>query len=158
MNPQSSGCERSEGGLCLCLYLSCPGSQSRGALAWTLRTHSKLWAEELAWPYPLLPGPGSHHTNIPQPCPPLFGCKPIPRTRDDRWASFKLKACGRWRVELTVPPQGAPSSTPHLFCLPTAVQFPPRPRGPGDDRLALPQIQALLSSCMFGGNKAPQAK
>ena len=56
------------------------------------------------------------------------------------------------------PPQGAPSSTPPTSCLPTAVQFPPHPRGPGDDRLALPQIQALLSSCAFGGNKALQAK
>ena len=48
--------------------------------------------------------------------------------------------------------------SPHLFCLPTAVQFPPHPRGPGDDRLALPQMQALLSSGTIGGNKALQAK
>lgn len=39
------------------------------------------------------------------------------------------------------------SYSPHPFCLLTAVQFPSHPRGPGDDQLSLPQIQALLSSC-----------
>ena len=72
-----------------------PWQSVQGSLALSLRTHSKLWAEELAWPHPLLPGPGSPPHQYPQPCPPLSGCKPIPRTRDWQMeAFFKLKACG----------------------------------------------------------------
>lgn len=133
----------------LCLL---PWQSVQVGLALGPRTHSKLGAEELALPLHSFLDLVPRHASVPSTAHRSLTANLSHAPEADRWRlSLNWRLVGRWRVGADSPSAGSSISySPHPFCLPTAVQFPPHPRGPGDDRFSLPQIQALLSSCMLG--------